>query len=119
MTRSYTNKVVFLGFCGNSIENGGRLLTPTSTPTNGTCNMRCRGNGPQICGGNNALSLYNNTGYIAPKHKSPIGKYVVQGCLSDPNNGGRSLQGASTTNSRMTEDMCVKYCLGRRYQYAG
>lgn len=106
-------------YCGNVIDNGASLLTPTTTPTNYTCQMRCGGSGAEICGGPNALSLYNNTAFIPPAHKPSIGKYQSKGCLSDPNTQGRSLQGASTTNPKMTEEMCVKYCLGKRFHYAG
>ena len=108
-----------LGYCGNTIANGGTLLTDTSNPGNYTCEMRCPGAEPEICGGSAVLSIYNNTKYVAPKQKAKIGKYVAKGCLTDPNTSGRSLQGASTTSSVMMEELCVKYCLGQRYHYAG
>jgi hypothetical protein len=106
-------------YCGNVIANGGVLLTPTSTPTNDTCQMRCTGSQPDICGGPNGLSLYNNTAYKPSKHKQSIGKYRFQGCLLDPNTSGRSLQGARNVDPNMTEDKCIKYCLGRQFNYAG
>jgi hypothetical protein len=110
---------IALGWCGNSIANGGILLTPTSSPTNDTCSMRCAGNEPDICGGPAVLSLYNSTAYVSPRHKPSIGKYKPQGCLLDPNTNGRALQGASIQDPHMTEEKCVKYCLGRSYRYAG
>jgi hypothetical protein len=106
-------------YCGNTINNGGSLLTPTTTPTNYTCQMRCGGAGDQICGGPNALSVYNNPGFTPPAHKPSIGKYRATGCLADPNIQGRSLQGAFKTDPKMTEEMCIKFCLGKRYHYAG
>lgn len=81
--------------------------------------MRCAGNEPDICGGPSALSLYNNTAFISPTHKPSIGRYHSQGCLLDPNTNGRSLQGAMFTDPGMTEEKCVKYCLGHEYRYAG
>ena len=81
--------------------------------------MRCQGAEPEICGGPNVLSLYNNPGFTPPKIKTPIGKYTAKKCLTDPNTSGRSLQGASMTNPQMTEELCVKFCLGRQYNYAG
>lgn len=81
--------------------------------------MRCGGSEPQICGGANALSVYTTVGFVAPKIKTPIGKYVAKGCLTDPGTNGRALQGASTNDQAMTEDKCVKFCLGRKMRYAG
>lgn len=107
-------------FCGNIINSPNFITTPTTTPSNATCNMRCGGRGDQICGGSNAISLYNNTAYVAPKIKTPIGKYVNKQCLTDPaGTAGRALQGASTTSTTMTADVCVKFCLGKRLKYAG
>lgn len=66
------------------------------------------------------MSLFKNSTFIAPKIKSPIGKYVTKGCVTDPGgSGGRALQSASTTSTAMTADVCVKYCLGKRFKYAG
>ena len=81
--------------------------------------MRCRGAGDQICGGPNALSLYNNTGYVSPGPAPRVGKYDSLGCVSDPSNGGRALQGASTTDPQMSNEKCVKFCLGKGFHYAG
>lgn len=72
-------------------------------------------------GGANALSLYKAVNYRAPRAKPSVGKYVTKGCLTDPDaiGGCRALLGASTASSSMTNDMCVKYCLGRKFRYAG
>ena len=103
-------------YCGNTIAGGGTLLTPTSTPSNYTCQMRCQGSEPEVCGGPNALSLYNNTGYQAPQAKSPIGPYEAIGCLSDPALAGRGLQGSTTTNyTGMTEEICLDFCYPSLY----
>ena len=105
-------------YCGNALNPPSTILNATSTPKNDTCNMRCIGNNNQMCGGPGAMSLYNNTAFIPPKAKSPIGKYVAKGCLTEGTNG-RALQGDGMTNANMTNEMCVKYCLGKRYHYAG
>lgn len=82
--------------------------------------MRCTGAGDQLCGGPNALSLYKNLAFTPPVIKPLIGKYASKQCLTDPlASGGRSLQGASTTSSTMTADVCVKFCMGKRFRYAG
>ena len=94
-------------------------MTPTSTPNNYSCDMRCAGNEPEICGGAGVISIYNNTDFTPPSIKPSIGKYHPAGCATDPNTNGRALQGASTTSPQMTEEMCVKFCLGHEFHYAG
>ncbi|EMC97704.1 hypothetical protein BAUCODRAFT_463088 [Baudoinia panamericana UAMH 10762] len=107
-------------FCGNEITNTSAQLTATTTPTNQTCQMRCYGAEPEICGGPSAVSLYNNTAYVPPVVKPSIGKYVSQGCLVDPNGpGGRAIQGNDTRSADMTIEKCIKFCLGSYYHYAG
>jgi len=107
-------------YCGNVLGSGATLLTANTSPSNfSVCNYRCQGSGSEICGGSGALSLYNNTAFIAPGAKPSIGKYATQGCLTDTNTAGRSLQGASMVSASMTNEMCVKFCLGKQYHYAG
>lgn len=92
-------------YCGNTLSGTNFLTTPTTSITNATCNKRCTGVGDEICGGPNALSLYNNTAYIAPSVKSPIGKFVQQECLTDPGlSGGRALANYSFTSTTMTAE---------------
>ena len=106
-------------FCGNTIATPNYLLNTTSTPNNSTCKMRCSGAGNEICGGSNALSIYKNSTYVAPSVKTQIGNFLNKQCLTDPNTKGRALTGASTTSPQMTPDMCVKFCSGKSFQYAG
>ena len=106
-------------WCGNGIAGDGKLLTPESSPSNGTCQMRCRGKGDQVCGGPSVLSMYNNTAYSAPMQRPRVGRYIAQGCVADPNQGGRAIQGASISNANMTNERCVKFCLGKGFHYVG
>ncbi|KAK5121954.1 hypothetical protein LTR85_004526 [Meristemomyces frigidus] len=108
-------------WCGNYINNGATLLTATTTPSNSSCQMRCLGSEPEICGGANALSLYWNAAYVVPAVKPSVGKFQSGQCLLDPgyNDSGRGLQPARMTNVNMTVEMCIKYCLGNYYHYAG
>jgi len=46
--------------CGNSLVNGGALSTFSSQ-----CNMPCSGNGKEICGGPNAITLYSTVSRMA------------------------------------------------------
>ncbi|TKA70234.1 hypothetical protein B0A55_06883 [Friedmanniomyces simplex] len=106
-------------YCGNDIAPTGLFLTPTTNPTNDTCQMRCRGSEPEVCGGPGALSLYNNTLYVPPVEVPHVGKYGAQACITDPNTNGRPLQGNFTASADMTVEKCIKFCLGSYYHYAG
>ena len=107
-------------YCGNALAMSGSLYSPTTSPSNTTaCSIRCAGKNEELCGGNNALSVYKNPKFKAPAIKNPVGKYASKGCLTDPNTSGRALAGAATTNAAMTAEMCVKFCLGKSMNYAG
>jgi hypothetical protein len=80
----------------------------------------------EICGGYGYMSIYNNTAsadddprLVPAAPKPSVGKYKLQGCLTDPARGGRALNGPSTRNDAMTNDMCVKFCLGNQMRYSG
>ena len=82
--------------------------------------MRCQGNEPEICGGPNALSLYNATSFRPPTVNSLIDGYTAQRCLTDPATTGRSLGGQSYSDaSGMTQENCVRFCANNDYIYAG
>ncbi|KAK1081015.1 hypothetical protein LTR33_005045 [Friedmanniomyces endolithicus] len=109
-------------YCGNTIVSNSMLLTPSTSPTNDTCQMRCKGSEPEVCGGPGVMSVYNNTAYIPPIPPAivpHVGKYGTKACVTDPNTNGRPLQGGYTTGTNMTVEVCVKYCLGQYYHYAG
>lgn len=106
-------------YCGNTISSPGTLLNATSNPPNSSCNVRCQGAQPEICGGSGVMTIYSNLTFIVPVAKPKIGKYTTGQCLTDPNTSGRALQGAAMTNPLLTNEMCVKFCLGKYFHYAG
>ena len=81
--------------------------------------MRCSGNNPEVCGGPNALSIYINDGFQPPAAKPSIGKFKSMQCVTDFAPGQRSLAGPSKVDPLMTNEMCVKFCLGQQMHYAG
>lgn len=106
-------------YCGNTLNAPNFITNTTSVPKSSICNMRCSGRGDQLCGGPNAISLYKNTAYVAPQIKNQIGSFSSKGCITDPSGGSRTLNETSFASDTMTADSCVKYCLGKRMQYAG
>ncbi|CZR63536.1 uncharacterized protein PAC_13433 [Phialocephala subalpina] len=100
-------------FCDNYIENGGSL---SSADTN--CAMTCSGNGAEVCGGPNLLSLYSSsTPQAAPvpsiKKTGFNESWVYQGCFTDID-GNRDV-GASGVEIESLTSMTAEYCLGQCY----
>lgn len=106
-------------YCQNSI-------LPAATRGQSTCVMTCNGNRTEICGGPNAISIYNNTQLVPTVTVTPgagptpkaAGTYL--GCATDPNTSGRSLTGASYTDSKnMTLESCRAFCDAKGFMLSG
>lgn len=105
------------------------LIDPSATSGHGDCTWNCGGtmNAPplEFCGGLGFVNIYNNTAtdddrLIPPAAKPNVGKYLNKGCLTDPFvNGGRALVGPFKYDDYMTNDMCVKFCLGNEMHFSG
>ena len=79
---------------------------PTSPLDDSKCSFQCSGNGNEICGGDNAISLVK----LTPTYST--------GCQVDDINY-RSLDGASFTSSSMTVELCSSFCASRGFSLAG
>ena len=106
-------------YCGNTINAAAVLLNSTANPNAAQCDLRCAGAEPEICGGSGAITVYTNTSFVVPAARPKIGKYSTSVCLADPNIDGRALQGPSMTSNDLTDEACVKFCLGKYMHYAG
>jgi hypothetical protein len=105
-------------YTGNGLASGGKLLDITTDYTKSQCSYRCAGNFSQICGGSGMLSVYSNPSYQPVVVVPSVGKYQSKGCLHEPS-GARALAGATYNDPLMTVEKCVKFCLGKRFKYAG
>jgi hypothetical protein len=104
-------------------------LNPTAINGWRDCNWNCGGTANkdklEICGGYGYLSVYNNTAVddrlIPAAPKPSVGKYKYRQCLSDParDGMGRALNGPTMRSDDMTNDLCVKFCLGSGMHYSG
>lgn len=100
-------------YCGNSLVNGGTILS-----SNSTCNMLCDGNNAESCGGPNRLSVFSSNTITAAPNLTVVNGYTSQGCWVDSNT--RALGGPGYSDgSNMTIGNCVSYCSGQGYSYAG
>jgi hypothetical protein len=95
--------------------------------------MPCSGDSTTICGGPDALQIYQNPSVTAAAAAAPAatssaaasgpstvassGGLTSQGCIQEVS--GRALRGTSMTSASMTIDMCVAYCTSNGYSMAG
>jgi WSC domain len=110
---------------GNTLNSGSTILQAAK------CYMPCNGNTRQICGGSNAISLYNNTLFVTPGNPNPVTamglsiEYSYLGCYSEPP-GARALGGnaqfdsyTSGVISNLTVEYCALICVDRGFNYMG
>jgi hypothetical protein len=111
----------------------GSVLSPASLPiASNKCNMMCAGNSSQVCGGSNAISLYNNTAWIKPYNPNlvnvpnqPGTQFGYVGCytegtgaraLGSTQNSGSANTPASTT---LTVEACAAFCFSKGLPWMG
>lgn len=87
-------------FCGAALQNGAAPAGP------GSCNLACAGDATQVCGGANALSLYE----VTPSWQS-------LGCYADKDTA-RTL-GSSVGVAGNTVGKCQAACAAAAFTYAG
>ncbi len=95
-------------WCDNTVHSGG-----PAPDGNVGCNMACKGNALETCGGSNRLNVYQNLGYV-PTVNPNITGYTYQGCYNEPS-GGRALTASSTASNSMTVESCAAFCNGANY----
>ncbi|KAF8799941.1 WSC-domain-containing protein [Phlegmacium glaucopus] len=112
-------------YCDNVIESTGAPISSSS------CNMPCTGNPDEICGGSNAINIFQNsaaTGIPPPPPPPPstgtivqtAGTYQYQGCYQDAVNGApRSLQHQLTVSGGVTAESCTSACKASGFVIAG
>ncbi|KAH9485989.1 WSC domain-containing protein [Psilocybe cubensis] len=95
-------------YCDNNIESPGAPIDASA------CSMPCTGNSGEICGGSNAINIFQST----PAPPLPSGWEAV-GCFSDSTDS-RTLRVASFTDvTGMTIESCLEFCTPAGYKYAG
>ncbi|KAK7993333.1 hypothetical protein PG989_006714 [Apiospora arundinis] len=84
------------------------------------CNMPCKGNGDQMCGGNSRVSIFNNTNFRGPSAMKAIPDSTWQyvSCFMEPLYG-RALTNLVKADDRMTVPMCTQACQGAGFAFAG
>lgn len=113
-------------YCGNTLT--------ASTLPNSSCNVACSLNSNEVCGGSNALNVYQNTNYVASTASSTpaasasaststsslsllAGTRAI-GCYAD-NTVSRSLSILAYSNSANTPSTCASTCRSLGYKFSG
>lgn len=110
-------------YCGNAAPPAAQKAAES------TCNMPCKGNTAQMCGGSSRLSVYNNTLYAPTSSPATVAvggraAYKYAGCYSE-GGSGRALGGSgtsassSTSGDNMSVETCASFCAGAGFQYMG
>ena len=97
-------------YCGTSLQHN-------STLGQSGCSTPCVGNGSQICGGSDRLSVYNYTAYLPPSIVRSVGNYSYAGCYTDAS--PRALGKYAFSAANMTVEACVTGCQAKGYSKAG
>lgn len=99
-------------FCGNSV-NGAQL-------DESKCNFPCSGNKSEVCGGDNILSVYQDTTFL-PIDDVDTDDYVSLGCYFDDSNIGKALSYPqdSVNGDSLTTEKCLAACKKGGYPFAG
>ncbi|KAI0157215.1 WSC-domain-containing protein [Xylariaceae sp. FL1272] len=98
-------------YCGKTIKSPSKVGQKN-------CNMGCKGNNKEMCGGNALVSIFNNTKFVAPGPPKTIGSWTYQSCFMEPQYG-RALDILIKADDKMTIDMCTKACGAAKYPYSG
>lgn len=97
---------------------GSRLVQGASFTTQSTCNMKCKGNAQQTCGGTSRVSVFNSTTFAGPKPPKTVGSWTYDSCYMEPQYG-RALTSLVKADDAMTVSTCVNACQAAGYAVAG
>jgi hypothetical protein len=77
--------------------------------------MACTGEDTEMCGGYNAMTLYEDTNFISPIVRDG---YTLQGCYSDSHTLTRALPN-EWDDPEMTIELCIDHAAAGGYNWAG
>lgn len=99
-------------YCGRELSSSASLSAPSNQ-----CNMMCGGDSLALCGGPNALQLYQNPSYaVSNPMVDGYSGYKYQGCIQEV--AGRALVGKFADQTDMTVETCIGSCYRAGYAYA-
>ncbi|XP_010580404.1 PREDICTED: WSC domain-containing protein 2 [Haliaeetus leucocephalus] len=91
-------------YCGHKVQ--------ASNASESECNMECKGERSNICGGVNRLSIYRLE--LAQESARRYGSAIFRGCFRRPDNVSVALP-VSQLMLNMSVDKCVDFCTEKEY----
>ncbi|KAM6317957.1 sialate:O-sulfotransferase 2 [Podargus strigoides] len=91
-------------YCGHKIQ--------ASNTSEAECNMECKGERSNVCGGVNRLSIYRLE--LAQESARRYGSAIFRGCFHRPDNVSIALP-VSQLMLNMSVDKCVDFCTEKEY----
>ncbi|KFP09203.1 WSC domain-containing protein 2, partial [Egretta garzetta] len=91
-------------YCGHKVQ--------ASNASESECNMECKGERSNICGGVNRLSIYRLE--LAQESARRYGSAIFRGCFRQPDNVSIALP-VSQLMLNMSVDKCVDFCTEKEY----
>ncbi|KAG8803723.1 hypothetical protein FRC17_006129, partial [Serendipita sp. 399] len=94
-------------FCGYNL--------PPTLATDGRCNMECKGNADELCGGSNGLNVYQSSGPTSP---STYSGWTYSDCYED-SIWSRVLPEYRGVSGPLTVAKCLDACSAEGFEFAG
>ncbi|EXJ93880.1 hypothetical protein A1O1_02273 [Capronia coronata CBS 617.96] len=121
---------------------GNTLASSSAILADSTCSMACKGDATEMCGGNNALTLFQNTQFVQPTipalvnvtnttatstNTTQLTQYAYVGCYTEGSSGrtigtpvGVNTPSYSFTNTTgMTVELCAQTCSTKGFAWVG
>ncbi|KAG8871579.1 hypothetical protein FRC20_010402 [Serendipita sp. 405] len=95
-------------FCGQS--------APSQVATDGRCDMPCKGNPSELCGGGNGINVYRHR---APTNLQPYKSWTFSNCYVDSIYNRVLPETMTLHGGGMTVEWCLDACDAAGYDYAG
>lgn len=98
-------------YCGGSVR--------SEKTDESQCNLPCSGDKSQTCGGDNALSVWEDPTFSQTPEEVSESDYAAQGCYTDSGSGRALTWPAEIDGSDLTPSKCIAACKEQGFAYAG
>ncbi|KAJ3065408.1 hypothetical protein HDU98_011220, partial [Podochytrium sp. JEL0797] len=108
------------GFKYGGVEFGSQCFCGNTAPTvalSNACTSSCNGNAAELCGGANAISVYDPT-TVTPTNPT-VTNWVYLGCFLDSIPTGRLLPNQQWNLPALTVETCLAKCSAGGFKYGG
>ncbi|KJZ74107.1 hypothetical protein HIM_06556 [Hirsutella minnesotensis 3608] len=99
-------------YCGATVD--------TPQIEDSKCSLPCSGNNKETCGGNNAISIWQDTTFPKAANEVTVDDYVSLGCYTDDSSQGRTLSyPVKLDEANLSTKQCLAACQKQGFPLAG